>query len=691
MLVYVECYVQSMGNRASAPVFPTLDPMFISLGCTGLYRHEYDYPRLDLAPFLYYRIKVSTYTELIARILEIMRTLPPMDGEPPPPPATPEDLQTALKRIHGPVYMFVAFDPEKGTIEAYLYFPSMTKEGKKWHSLHFIGLAHSWMYRLIFSPDYNILLPHTNCALRVSDPKDSKSMGMMLGCRTEMSYSCVQSKRAHKMMRIYHRRKPITYYPAAYFRVYQLDLADPRLAKYVEDDSMKELRRDILSSDLDMFSGCRYMLISENRKYFMVLSNSWLTIFYSYGNESLEGLCRFNLIPATSIPVRMIRFQGQMNSRMVIENGELTIYSDIWDDETIVFAKKVVLEGSRGPYALVLQNDGSLVIIDANNKVASSKDGIMGSARLGRRGAEDLGEYDPIEDYRRRIINLIAYLRMYNLYKEIQTDKNLPKDVAMYVLQDGIPPYNAQEDYKERLSNLVKYLISKGYTNVVQQAVKKSMSKDLNMQFDTPNFEAPKLNTDGNNEQLEEVQPASGGWEEPDGTVDPNPDGDNPNCPGLEGEQLADCVDAAEAITVAEEVAEEQAAQDSEYKFMDSKDPMETGRVNDESSDMDPASAESSSSRGVRTFTEDEYQRSIAVCRVSSMNQSYIGDQDLFCRVIALKDYFRKRGYKVVQPTAIKNTAVTAAPINGAVADYSPPIDFAGRLQAARASFPKSQ
>lgn len=784
-LIFVRiCRVSGMGNRRSRPiVYPPLDPMFIPIGCTGMLRKEYDKPRLDLAPFLYYRIRVTSYSQLIARILELMRTLPPMDETTPPPPARPEDLDVPIKRIHGPVYIFIAFDPETGIIEAYLYFPSMTKNREKWTSYHFLGIAHSWMYRIMYSPDYNILLPNTNCGRRIRDPRHTidfekarvskqeelrqwkellgtggkptpgyvvtgmppfypmytynytvpklpplpeselprapamiaslqreiaamddvvKSMGMMIGCRTESSYSCVQSKRAHKMMRIYRRRQPIYNYPAAYFRVYSLNLDDPRFAPYVEDNSIKTLYRNILPSDVDMFAGCRYMMVSPNKKYFMVLSSYWLTVFWNYGDENLELLCRFNRSPSSAMAVRMIPVYGQANTRLIIEDGSINIYSEIFENEQMVYSRKITSESSRPPFALVLQDDGSLVLYDSQNIAVSSADGFMSEA-----GSGMIDDYDAAADYRQRIINLIAYLRLYNLYKEIEANQaTLPSNVAMYVLQEGIPTYNADIDYRERLEKLVKYLIDQGFKNLVQQAVvtqqeiasasaapstsspaAPSTSSPTAPSTSSPSAPAP---AEPEYDEYGLVKPPATQWQQPSSTVDPNQEADQEVCAGLADEALANCLDTQENEVLAQELATETAAQTSEYQLIDSEDPM-TAAV---APGTIAQAGTTSTTTEVVPFTSEEYQAAIAVCRSYTTGESYTSDQDLYCRLVALKEYLRKSGYNVIDPNAASTTTMAGTSSNIYVTpstEYNQPVDFATRLQATRSLFPTTQ
>jgi len=69
-----------MGKRHSKPappVYPPNDPLFIPIGCTGLRRSDYEASRLDLAPFLYFKITSNNYNQLFNNITQILQDINP--------------------------------------------------------------------------------------------------------------------------------------------------------------------------------------------------------------------------------------------------------------------------------------------------------------------------------------------------------------------------------------------------------------------------------------------------------------------------------------------------------------------------------------------------------------------------------------------------------------------------------------
>lgn len=271
---------------------------------------------------------------------------------------------------------------------------------------------------------------------------------------------------------------------------------------------------------------------------------------------------------------------------------------------------------------------------------------------------------------------------MYNLYKEIEaSQETLPKDVAMYVLQEGIPPYNAQNDYMERLQNLVKFLIARGFTNLIEKAAEKN-NTDSGMKSTTAskNTSVPTVTPDMDPET---IQPSSDVWQKPSGDIDPNKDADAELCAGLEDEDLANCLENAETEQTNKEAEIEKNAQTGEYALIDSEDPLSAGV-----SATDPPIP--TSSPGV--FTNEEYQKALAICRVATADQ-YMPNQDLYCRVMALKEYLRKRGYTVMDPAAVPATAEEANSfmLDSSITDYNQPVDFATRLQSTRSLFTKTK
>lgn len=798
-------------KKSKLATFPPPDPMFIPVGCMGLTRKEYDVPRLDLAPFLNYKIRVMTYADLVARILNIFRTLPPVDGSTTPDPSTEDQFARDPRRIYGPVYLFVASDPETGIIEGYLYFPSMTKAAKKWPNYHYLGSCHSWMYRLLFSPDYRIHLPNTNCARRAFDfrktadtaqqresvqklvdelqssfDKDYKqyaetrqsielmtkrleelqrrdgfavseeqqktkealetskaemltffeqanatktlldqkkqeleslnyitgSNSLMLGCRTESSFKCVQSKKAHKMMRIYKRKKNRESYPGAYFRMYQMNLNDQRLAPFVLDNSIAVPLRNILPSGVDMFTGCRHMLISPNRTYLLVLGNFRLTLYKNLGSENIEDLCRTNKMPTMLLPVKTITFAGVFGTKAVIEDRNFNIYTEFQKDgqEELVFERKIVSDEAVGPYAMVLQDNGELYIYDIRNKVVST--GGMGSETDPALAGLETGfdkDYDPAEDYRQRIIRLIAYLRLVNLYKELASasviDENLKKDVPAYILDNSIPPYSATEDYVIRLENLVKYLQAKGYTNIVNTAFMRSAAQQEatvgpseaatknNMSIGTlPTYKSSMPNFTVTESSAPKVDEYGSIWTPVKSNFVSEDDADADPCEGKEEEELAKCLEDAEKAELDAMDAEDKALETSEDAVVTNDNALSDQINRDAINAMDPDSLKDvwSTFDWKSMFAKPQdpgksYEEAIMSCDV---NATFNPRQDMYCRLIALKQYFRQKGMPVPEQAPLMEQKEQATMVmDQKLVSYDAYQDMTKRLTAARQYF----
>ena len=457
-----------MGNRNSRPQYsnPELDLLFTPIGCMGMTREEFDKPRLEMAPFLYYQFRSKTYESMYNRIIEIMATLPiynedqpndpPMEA-PPPPPGPNGESYGSMQRVFGPVYMFVAFDVEKAEIDCFLFFPSMTKQGKHIPNYHAMGLAHRWMHRLMTGPNYFIRRPQSSCNFRMD--------ALLMGCRTDESYRCMQSKKRHKKMGLYRRKKNQDAYPAVYYRMYKINLNHGRVKPYVHPSSTDFLHRNILPGDMDMYVGCRYMLVSPNQKYFFIMGRSSLTLFRNLGNEDINALCARNRNPRFVVPVRRLYFRGYLNTYAIVQEGMLRVYSQYWeeDPEDVVFEIQAIQDGGQPPYALVLEDSGRLVMYDHRNEVVSSDVFDQPINRRGRAAFED--EYDAERDRRERMTQLVAYFKLIRLYREIPDLTQIVKTVEgapreLLLANDQVGEYSSKEDYVARLARLLEFLIA---------------------------------------------------------------------------------------------------------------------------------------------------------------------------------------------------------------------------------------
>jgi hypothetical protein len=448
-----------MGNRKSRPAPPPIPDMYRIETCTGFTRDEYDKPRLEMAPFLSYNLKAKDTKQLTEKIVETLTTLPipdpaNIDGPPiapPPPKKGPNGEHVDSQRVLvGPVYLFVAYDVEKQVINGWLFLPSMTKDGHAWPNYHFLGITHRWLWRLMYGPSYYIRHPQSSCDIRIGD------RALPMGCRTDESYRCLQSKKMHKRMKLYNRKKRRDAYPAIYYRVFRIDLNHERLRDFVHPYyNLPILYRNILSSGLEMYTGCRYMLVSPNQKHFLILGRASLTLFRNIGDEDIVTLCLTNRNPKFVVPVKRYYFYGFMKTKLVIEDEKIRVYSELGVDvpEEVMFERRVVVPGTRAPLALVLHDDGSMVVYDYRNQIVSTFTG------------DEEEEYDPVKDRKERMLQLIAYLKLLRIYKEVLLSDRLDADAVttdqgMQLAQDAVGTYDSKEDYLARLAQLLEHLIT---------------------------------------------------------------------------------------------------------------------------------------------------------------------------------------------------------------------------------------
>ena len=238
-------------------VYPPIDPIFISQGCSGFIPSEISGSKLDNAPFLYRHFTALNYADFMKQLLGVLQN---------------------MQKLQGPVYLLCALNIEHGNFDVYVYFPSIQKDGKPLSNYNMLYINHRWMYLLLFSHMFNVK-PYSSCFLRKGEPNYSKfgydsrvhppdfqhpnkyannkqlknyienknyaDIGsFVLGCSSENG-KCIQSQYIHKSMGIYDPKKNENYdrdnperfgYPVAYYRSYKLNQND-----YVEGRTKSKL------------------------------------------------------------------------------------------------------------------------------------------------------------------------------------------------------------------------------------------------------------------------------------------------------------------------------------------------------------------------------------------------------------------------------------------------------------------
>jgi len=495
------------------------------------------------------------------------------------------------KPVYGPIYLLTAFNIKTKIIESYLYFPTMSKDMKPCTNYNTIGINHNWLYRLIYNYQYRYI-PYSNCQIRtgkrptqsnisnlINLAKDNKlkqpsEMAVMrktpggtsssispvfsqLDCQNAYGYglkqgcistdnSCQQSDGVHRGMGIYRDGLNSNAYPSFYFTSYTLNLNDSRIKDYINSNSFKNIQRNILTDITELYTGCQYMLISPNGKYYLALGSMSLITFYNIDNVDLNEYCFKKKSPKRKVPVNGKIFKDCTITRAFMEDGFLKIYgtSDYDDTETeqLLFAILLTKDLSY-PICLILTNSGELLVMNNSNKilnkinisqdfksVSSNKesDSIQSKDKISY-----IKQYNSTDDYRQRLLNLIMFLKERDLYRDdpfysnITQESTIPhfipeaNNIHTQVITHDIPRFNSALNYLNRFDELSAYLqaaaagndykqkiiendISKyrpgGYNNTNTQSQKKKDLADI-----IANSDSSFANTPDNNPLVDET------------------------------------------------------------------------------------------------------------------------------------------------------------------------------------------
>jgi len=434
------------------------------------------------------------------------------------------------KYVFGPIYLLAARDQESGQLDCYLYFPSMTKDSRLWPNQNYLGLAHNWMYLLLFGAGTRIQWCRTNDAYTgfwyessypygdgnemmygfpgTKNPclngytKCKQTFGampyedhhglfgiyygtsyysawqpmenrFMFGCKTNNPnnpYSCQQSTEAHKGMGIFNKYKSPGEYPIAYYHSYSLRSTDSRINSYINNgpyslqyltQSMERgvscgLAQHVLPAYTKLMQGASMGMVSQNNRYFLVLSGYNLTLYINYYDLNLAKCAANNSFIGMGV-VFNIPFSGGYNSYVTIEDNLINIYSATTSTNTILVVKSIPFIDKadiNDQYTLILNNTGTLQVININNTVISSLDPSKFSDNTYTHV-----KFNKNSDYYRRLLNLKLYLIFRNVYIDAQIDLDKDKDKNKDARpKQVIPAFNSNSNYMQSMVDFLEYL-----------------------------------------------------------------------------------------------------------------------------------------------------------------------------------------------------------------------------------------
>jgi hypothetical protein len=505
-------------SRPKPPIYPPCDPIFEEIGCSGFRQDDYMNPRklLEKAPFLNFSFIAKDYDDMNAQIMKYIKGKTIYEPvylfvalnndriEDPDPKNTDKENPRMI---------------DNQFIEGYLYFPSMTKTGGVWSNYNFLAITHSWIYRILYNYQYR-LEPYSSCGKhiwknvdmglinelkeyakqKILKPPDemanymistgrsgyaqsilriyvnkseAKSVlsqkiniaygyGLQYGCSTlnfGQENQCLQSDGVHRGMGIYMDGYNYRGYPAVYFRTYRLNGNDVRLINNISKDKTKSfsrIQRNLLTSNVQIYNGCQYMLISNNMKYFMSVGESSFVLYYNPGGFDLSEACFKKKTPKGILPMHGKVFRNKTVSYLIIEDGNLNIYGYRNDDsekfDLLIHSMKLMSDPD--PVTLMLNDNGSLSVYDKSNKVGKvlNLDNNMNTKEYNTSG----NEYNKNDDARDRMLNLLTYLRMSGMYRSVIVNTDSSSQISTDKPDNsGIGNYNSKEDYLIRFDNLV--------------------------------------------------------------------------------------------------------------------------------------------------------------------------------------------------------------------------------------------
>ena len=435
---------------------------------------------LASAPFLWYRFKATNYQDILNKISGIFKSFSSEIAQYAPEPVyklstTPNDIEyegfanqnTSLRNyilknknnkasqiinknplknikyipptgidptkrpVYGPVYFLTARDPKDGTLECFLYFPSMNKNKERYRNYIELGTSHRWMQTLIYSRTFarkSVPLKaksreSTKCENYVYHGDDiwtgetwnpidlqvavgayrSRMNGrrhtlprvkhkikregdpLKYGCRTDTTnkdtaQACKESTDILREMGAYIYAgfggdpdiEEVTaekaYYPSAYFHTYQLDTSQPAFEPYM-NSAINSLHLNIMVSGMELHQGCTNMLISPNNRIMFNLTNNSISLLLNTKYSDVVDECYKNPTVANGLlTLQKHPFTGTA-TRFLLEGTTFNVYAnDAGGIEDVAYSIQAVdPKTSSQPPYALLLDDNGNIHVYDNN------------------------------------------------------------------------------------------------------------------------------------------------------------------------------------------------------------------------------------------------------------------------------------------------------------------------------------
>ncbi len=396
--------------------------------------------------------------------------------------------------VQGPIYLFLANDPKSLTVEGYLYFPSITKDGRPAPNLHFIGRTHRWIHRLMFARMYyengdNVATCKLGCSGLPSFRDGATDYIVRCGCNSTKAKHCKPKGTT---------RNPKGFDPPrnTSFVAYKMNPNHPHISNFMDPQFPKELQLNILPANTHMYNGCGHQLISQNMQFYLRLNRHQLILYENVQQEDLVKACAQG-ISKEGNPLLSVSFP-EVAVYMSVSEGSLRVATTkpmyrnkrelINEEEQEDTWSYTVSSNADEPLSLVLMDDGTMRVYNSEDVDVTTerfKNVYTTSSAMPNEGQEiPIDENAMLAEMKRfqkkyknqgelgwRIEHLRMWLKARNLYKStvnyIDPDSIGLQKALGNTLRDGTP-YDPSEDYAQRITSLIAFIEQKGLWKEIQ-------------------------------------------------------------------------------------------------------------------------------------------------------------------------------------------------------------------------------
>lgn len=142
-------------------------------------------------------------------------------------------------------------------LDVQLVLPSITKDGKRAPNYAFIGRTHRWATDFIFVPQSSaysnwMVQCYTYCV---------DEYGRFFPCGCSWQGECEAKPSANNGILDAHSKRTV------FYGAYTIDVHHPRIQHLFRQSQFRNYHLNILPMDMDMYSNCRYALVSNNNMY----------------------------------------------------------------------------------------------------------------------------------------------------------------------------------------------------------------------------------------------------------------------------------------------------------------------------------------------------------------------------------------------------------------------------------------